>query len=289
MPKLKYVVAKVSYGERCGLVKDFLNTKYAILCADDEVYIPSALTQMKANMEKEPELQSVGGLTISIGKYGPITTGNFSYSKMRGYQNIENDPIKRLNHHFDSTAGYRNGAIYRLMRTDLMISTMNIFSQLTNISTPYIFEVTGEIFVNSQGRTIYTDDVYWVRNWINDPVGHRNWDRKLYFKDWATQREYHEQFSRWKRIMADAVGLSNSEFENSLINIIKMRTASENHEINSNLRRNLFLPENLKWLIRTCFMRGSLPNTLEATIKDLEHMGASIDRTGLNQALTALK
>lgn len=288
MPNVEYVVAKIPYGERCGLVERYLKTDYAILCSDDEVYIPSALANMKALLEQELELMSVGGLTVSVGKYGPITTGNFSYSKIRGYENKGEYPLSRIINHFDMKSGYRNGAIYRLMRKDLFISTMNLFSLLTNISTPYIYEVTGEIFVNSQGMTKYTEDVYWLRNWINDPVGHKNWDRKMYFKDWAAQNESREQFSTWKRTMQNAMALSDTDFENALSGIIQLRADSERHEMSNNLRRRLSIPAYIKWFIRLCFKPSSLPHSLDKTLDTLENSGAIVDRIAINQGLTAL-
>jgi hypothetical protein len=174
------------------------------------------------------------------------------------------------------------------MRKDLFISTMNLFSLLSNISTPYIYEVTGEIFVNSQGMTKYTENVYWMRNWINNPVGHKNWNRKLYFKDWAAQNENLEQFSNWKRTMQSAMDLSQPDFENALIGIIELRANSEMHEVNNNSRRRISIPTNIKWLVRLCFKPSSLPYSLDKTLDTLEKSGAIVDRIAINQGLAAL-
>lgn len=289
MPNLKYVISKVSYGERCGLVQSHLETPYAILCSDDEVYIPSALAKMRELLEDDPDLISVGGLTIAVGMYGPMTTGNFTYSKMHGYSNLGNSGSSRLKSHFDLESGYRNGAIYRLMRKELMNSTMKLFSQLSDFSTPYIFEVTGEIFVNSQGKTSYIDNVYWLRNWMNRPVGHTNWDRKLYFKDWVVEEAYQEQSSDWKNMIQTAIGIQGKEFENIIEKIIQVRGESETNEIKNNKRRKISIPENLKWLIRIALKPRSLPKSLELTLDEMETSGVVVDRKAISFGLSALK
>lgn len=289
MPNLRYVISNVSYGERCGLVHSYLKTPYAILCSDDEIYIPDALAKMRDLLEEEPNLISVGGLTIAVGEYGPITTGNFTYSKMYRYSNLEDSGLSRLKSHFDLESGYRNGAIYRLMRKELMNSTMNLFSKLSKISTPYIFEVTGEIFVNSQGKTSYIDNVYWLRNWLNRPVGHTSWDRKLYFKDWVVEEEYQEQFSGWKNMIQAAIGIHGAEFENIIEKIIQVRGESETKEITNNSRRKISIPENLKWLIRIALKPRSLPKSLEVTLDEMETSGVIVDRKAISLGLSALK
>jgi glycosyltransferase domain-containing protein len=288
LPNLNYVVAEVPYGDRCGLVEQHLKTNYAILCSDDEVYIPSALARMKAILDENPELESVGGLTVAVGNYGPITTGNFTYSRMRQYSNQETTPQGRLNYHFREGSGYKNGAIYRLMRKELMQETMNLFHQVSPFSTPYIFEVTGEIFVNSRGRSIYIDEVYWLRNWINEPVGHKNWDRKLYYKDWSTLEKYKQQYIQWISILENSCGVKRGEFEAILRKVNKLRVESELHEIEGNKRRRVALPEHTKWLIRSIFRPNTLPKSLRETLDDLEKFGISVDKSAIMRALPAL-
>ncbi len=288
MPNLKYVVAEVPYGDRCGLVAHHLETNYAILCSDDEIYVPSALASMKAILDEDSELESVGGLTVAVGNYGPITTGNFTYSRMRHYSNQETSPQNRLNYHFRESSGYKNGAIYRLMRKELMVKTMNLFFQVSSFSTPYIYEVTGEIFVNSQGKSIYIDEVYWLRNWINEPVGHNNWDRKLYYKDWSTLEKYDRQYLQWISIMESSCGVKGSEFEEIIRKINKLRAESEFHEIEGNKRRGVALPEQVKWLIRLIFRPNTLPKSLLDTLDNLEKSGVAVDKSAIVSALPAL-
>ncbi len=288
MPNLQYVVAEVPYGDRCGLVANHLKTNYAILCSDDEIYIPSALASMKAILEENLEVKSVGGLTVAVGNYGPITTGNFTYSRMRKYSNQETSPQNRLNFHFGESSGYKNGAIYRLMRKELMVKTMNLFSQVSSFSTPYIYEVTGEIFVNSQGKSTYIDEVYWLRNWKNEPVGHKHWDRKLYFKDWSTLEKYRQQYVRWVSIMERSSGIARSEFEVILGKVNKLRADSELNEIEGNKRRRIAVPEHVKWLIRFILRPSTLPKSLMDTLEKLEKSGVVVDKSAIVSALPAM-
>lgn len=288
MPNVRYVVAKLPYGERCGMVSEYLATEYAILSSDDEVYLPSALAEMKALLDNDRDLKSIGALTLAIGSYGPMTTGTFSYSKMLGYSNRAKTPLNRLNAHFSENGGYRNGAIYRLMRKELMNSMMNLFAQISECSTPYIYEVTGEIFINASGESQYVDTIYWLRNWINSPVGHQNWDRKLYFKDWISRELYKSQYLKWKIILQEATKISSGDFHFALSKIVQLRKQSEEYEEMKNIRRRWALPANIKWLIRKILNPKTLPTSIFTLMNDLEAIGIKVDQEGVIKGLNTL-
>jgi hypothetical protein len=144
-------------------------------------------------LEQHPEISSVGGATLGVGKYGSTLTANYTYKNMIDYSNLHNSFFERLESHSFGQPEYRTGAMYRLMRAEVMTLLLQTFSGLSKISTPYIFEVTGEIVVNGLGKSIYLNDLYWVRNWINHQVEHKDWNRKLYFQEWWGSEKYSEE------------------------------------------------------------------------------------------------
>ena len=285
---IEYHELQVSYGERCGNVFKYLKTEFAILSADDEIFLPSSISQMKKVLENDTDLTSIGGLTIAIGKYGPIETGTHSYASMKNYTNESKNNYERLQHHFNKTTGYRNGGIYRLMRSELMTKLMKIFSEVANFSTPYIYEITGEIFVNSYGPSKYLNNIYWIRNWINEPVSHGNWNRKLYFDNWVKDPKYFGEVNNWNHILRRSLNISEVEYMRLMEEIIELRRISEAKEILSLSRKPFPLSHNLKWLIRRLISPSTLPRSFEQTLGTMEASGAIFNELEITHAKSFL-
>ncbi len=283
--KLTYKIHRGSYGERCSIVPELLKTRFSILSADDELFLPSGLVAMKSALEKNESLTSVGGRTLAIGKYGPLITGANPYSNMNGYINSSDTSFGRIYNHYDAEFGNRIGGIYRLMDSKCMSQIMRVFGAVARIRTPYIFEVTGEILVNSLGDCTYLPNVYWLRNWINVPVRHRNWDRKLQFTSWVTAKEFANEVSEWKSTIGLEVGLSAKEIEIIVQRIIAVRTPAEE---NSPGRNNLFvryIPTGVKAKVRKYFSPSTLPSNLHLTLEKMLENGAKFDLHEIESAV----
>jgi glycosyltransferase domain-containing protein len=285
---ITYIVKKLNYGERCGEVSNYLTTEYAILSSDDELYLPSALLEMRELLKNHSSIVSVGGLTIAVGKYGPMNTAVPCYTNMRDYSNFGENSFERLSNHFNENCGYRNGAIYRLMRKGLMIDLMNTFSTLSLISTPYIYEVTGEIIINALGKSVYLPNIYWIRNWINQPVGHRTWDRKLYFSTWVSDRKYEREFNLWGQQLRNIVNLNQEEYSDIFRKILQLRKSSEEYERERLSRRSIPIPDFIKFLVRKLFAPNSLPPRIERTIYTMQAQGAKLNRIELLTAIESI-
>ena len=287
-PNIRYIVKQLNYGERCGEVPNYLLTDYAILSSDDELYIPSALEDMKRVLINDSSLVSVGGLTVAVSKYGPLHTAVPCYTNMSTYSNLEETNFERLLNHFSESQGYRNGAMYRLMRKELMTAVMKTFSMLYQIATPYIYEVTGEIVINALGKSVYIPNIYWVRNWINLPVGHRSWDRKLYFSTWVSDGQYKRDFIIWNQQIQHITNLDHDEYSRIITKILELRKSSEDYERQRLSRRSFPIPSDLKFLIRKMLAPESLPPSIESTLKSMEIAGAKFNRIELLAAIESI-
>jgi hypothetical protein len=285
---IEYVVDRASYGERCGHISRLLKTRFAILSSDDELYLPSALFALKTQLEENPNLSSVGGLTIAIGKYGPRKTSIPCYTSMKSYKNLGVSSFERLTIHFSEENGYRTGAIYRLMRKELMSDLMDTFSEIGVISTPYIYEVTGEIIVASYGQSSYISNIYWIRNWINEPVGHSKWNRKMYFSMWAKDPEFKVEILEWSQTLRQLLNLTDEEFSKTLESVMKLRVQSEVNEIKRMSRHTIPIPENLKYLIRKVLWPETIPPDVATSLLSMEEMGAMFDREEILNAVDVI-
>jgi glycosyltransferase domain-containing protein len=292
--KSQYFVSKTNYGTRCGLASQKLATKYGIICADDEIFLPSALAKMCETLDENQDIQSVGGQTIAIGKYGAISTATQTYINMLHYENRFESSQSRLEFHFNLQSDYKNGAMYRLMRTEILKSLLDIFSQISTISTPYIYEVTGEIFVTAIGKSLYVKDIFWIRNWLNKPVVHAHWNRKLYFHEWVESAEYELEVKAWMSSITKALGKieSDSDLVSILPLILIKRKKIEIHEKSKKSMRFIALDDNIKYWIKNFLPYATLPKEAMESINSIPTTGVLINmqefQTALNTLVTEL-
>ncbi len=286
----RYLLSKTSFGERCGLAAEKINTKYGIICSDDEVFLPSALLKMCRTLDEKKEIESVGGQTIAIDKYGPILTATPVYSSMFDYSNNSNSAISRLAFHFDNEKDYKNGAMYRLMRVSTLKSLLNIFSEMTTISTPYIYEVTGEILVTALGKSLYIEDIFWIRNWISAPIEHTGWNRRLYFYEWFEGADYQFEVASWvlsieKCLLDLKIDLG---FKKLLPFILAKRKKIEKSEQSKKSPHLSFVDDRIKYWIKRFLPLFSPPNSVEETIKNLRESKVLINEEEFDAALKSL-
>lgn len=256
---VEYVVLELPYGKRCAEVKNYLRTKYAILSSDDEVFLPSALREMRDLISASRGNLTVGGTVLAIGKYGREMTATLCYRNLWNYSNDSSSSEIRIRKHFDRESKWRSGAIYRLMTKELMLELMQLFSEVSDFQTPYIYEVSGEILINAKCKVTYVKNVYWIRNWMNEQINHKNWDRSRYFHAWYRDPAMKNQVTKWSTIMGQKLNISNEEFEEWMIDIEFLRMESEKNEISKLERREIHLPSHLKYLIRSIFVPRTLP------------------------------
>jgi len=288
--KSQYFVSKTNYGTRCGLASQKLATKYGIICADDEIFLPSALAKMCETLDQNKDIQSVGGQTIAIGKYGPISTATQAYINMFHYENQFESSQSRLEFHFNLQSDYKNGAMYRLMRTEILKSLLDIFSQISTISTPYIYEVTSEIFVTAIGKSLYVKDIFWVRNWLNKPVVHAQWNRKLYFHEWIESAEYELEVKAWMSSITKSLAKTKSDSDLvSLLPLILMkRKKIEIHEKSKKSTRFSALDDNIKYWIKKFLPYATLPEEAMESINNIPATGVLINKQEFQTALNTL-
>jgi hypothetical protein len=285
---VEYIQSNTSYGNRCALAAQFISTKYAILVSDDDFYLSSGLFALSEVLEARMDLVSVGGQTISVGRYGKLLTGTSAYPHTRNYKNLEDSASGRLAKHFNIEVGYINGSMYRLFRSNYFIDLLNKLGSLTSIRTPYIFEVSSEILANAAGKSEYLNCVIWIRNWINPPVNHSEWKRNIYFFEWATYPEYSDEFYAWRELIRNCLDFEPETFDDLLRRTIEVRQLSEKNEINSLKKRKLPIPENVKYFIRKIFRPDSVPNSVDEEVQKMIHAGVTVNTKEVEKALKFL-
>jgi hypothetical protein len=207
---------------------------------------------------------------------------------MQDYENSNKNQISRLEDHFETSLPWRGGGIYRLMRKGTFTQMLELFSRSASFSTPYIYEVSGEILVNAAGYSKYVNSVYWIRNWVNPAIEHSSWDRKKYFSDWYVDENYKNEVSEWKETMRDYLSISCEEFEKMLGNIRILRASTEAREVQRNNRIRVKLPISLKYVLRSMIAPHTLPPRKSATLAKLKHQRVNINDAELTAAIKAI-
>jgi hypothetical protein len=198
----EYIVHKGTLAERCEIASRNLKFNFFIIASDDERYLPTALFKMVEELEKSPELTSVGGQAIGVMKHGLRYGTNLAYRSQIQYQNTATDFQDRFYFHYESGRNY-SGAMYRVFRREEFKKFLLLISKFSDISTPYIFEVTAELFWTLIGPAKYVDEVFWVRNWVVPPIQTGDWDRKQYFYEWSQSPTHKKEFESWKLMVAE--------------------------------------------------------------------------------------
>lgn len=187
----------LNFSQRSRLAIESLSGDFAMLLADDDRVVPSGVNSALSLLNRDIDLQSVGGKVVGSYKYGNRITGSFAYVNMHSYKNISEDIFQRIKTHFSTPGFTPQGSLYKIYRTESFKRVLRLIAEFEKITTPYIYELIGELTCVSLGNTTSIDEVYWIRNWENDLSQYPDWDRGSNLFDWwfsDTNYEHVQQF-----------------------------------------------------------------------------------------------
>jgi hypothetical protein len=267
----------LNFSQRALIASELIENKYSIICSDDERYTPSALEAMIKELDSKSEILSVGGHAIAVGTYGPLVYGNFVYSQMLHYENLESNNLNRLEKHFGiQEFMWPIGAMYRIIRSESMKKLLTIFYHCQGISTPYIYEVTSEIVLTALGKSRYLDFIFWIRNWQTPAINQADWNRKLLFSEWWEDNLTQEIFPTQ----------SSEEVEKIFELIVRLRKTTEKLPIaNSNFS---FKNNYIKYCFRRIFTPKLLPKKVEEILLNTSRLGVESDLDEVEFALESV-
>jgi len=280
--------AGLNLAERSLIASENISTKYSIICPDDERFLPEALISMIKLLENENELNSVGANVIAISKYGPIITATSVYSQMRNYINVGNNLNNRIEtHFFPENSEWKIASMYRVIRSSTMRNLLRLFSRLNKISTPYIFEITSEIFLAIDGKVKYLDVIYWIRNWENSAINKPDWDRKFGFSIWWTEDRFRSEKNTWvDSILNEFTDQLDKQELVDLINTIAFKR--RNIEIYNENKKPFFSNKYLKYAIKRLIFAKSTPPKINQVLERIKNQGIDYNLTEINFAVNSI-
>jgi hypothetical protein len=217
-----------------------------------------------------------------------LITGTHCYQNMEGYSNLQSTKWERLEEHFDTKVAWRGGAMYRILSKDLFSRMMKLFDEISEFSTPYIFEVSAEMLINSSGTTRYLEDVYWIRNWIIEPVGNKNWDRKVYFDSWVNDPKTITEVVKWKKTLSKFIEINQFEQEKILQKVITLRRRVESREVERKSTILFPIPSGLKYGLRKVIKSKAMPKNFYETLEEMKNKGIKFQIQEIEEAVSVI-
>ena len=121
-PQIKYHHIKIlSEVDRIKKILPLIKTKYVILSSDDDLLLPDALSNCIKEIEKDNDIISCSGQTLSFYKFEKEKKFYLTDSNLNNFKNMSNNAVERVNKHMSD---YVPSVIYSVMPTDIF---QNIF------------------------------------------------------------------------------------------------------------------------------------------------------------------
>lgn len=208
----------MKYGERASIARSYIASNFCVISSDDDGIINSALLEMENWLICNPVYCSVGGISIGAFPYGGRISASVAYNEMKEYSLDGDDLNERLRNHLLFGSGNKppRAGLYRLFRRDTMDKLLELFGELSDISTPYVYEVSAEIVSAWAGPTKYIDQLYWIRNWHAEEISKRDWNRHISFYEWWNNQKYSSEKKKFLKVLVDKLSL-DQDFVDELV------------------------------------------------------------------------
>jgi hypothetical protein len=207
---------------------------------------------------------------------------------MRNYKNLSDNKNNRIEtHFFPENSEWKIASMYRVIRSSTMSRLLELFSQLTKVSTPYIFEITSEIFLTLDGKVKYLDVIYWIRNWENPAINKPDWDRKLGFSFWWTDDSFRSEKNSWiNSILNEFKPQLEKEELVDLINTIAVKR--KNIEIYSEITKPFPINKYFKYAFKCLIFAKSTPLKINQVLERIKDQGIDYNLSEVNFAVNSM-
>jgi glycosyltransferase domain-containing protein len=285
----KYILSKTDFAARSSQASLLIDTKYTIIGADDEVYLPSALFEMKDFLDNHEDYVAVGGNAIAVWRYGNYIAGSWAYKRTFGYHNNESSPYNRIRKHTgNGVAPLTSFFTCNLTRSKFAQTCLRTYGQAPVLATDALSVLT----ICGGGKSKYLNTLYWIRNWNQSPRSHKGWDRAVYLHDWWRDPINHHARTKFETTLNQIYsefGESDS-FKESWALILKSGEALESRVSNFKIMTRR-LSENalmvkLKFLLKTVFSPAKLPLSSREELNSMRVAGVDFDE---GEALKAIE
>lgn len=197
-PNIFYVNSNAHIIDRLEIALTYIFTPYTVICNDDEIFLINPLVKFIGYLDREKDIEAVGGQVLAYNWAGSQLLANRIYPFLEDFTNIDLIPMNRIKKTFDIknvmdlTLVYRSGQF-----RDIVNCTKN-FSKFT---TPVMYETMFALFSSYYCRTTRMKDIYWMRNWFTPFQNFDVWDRGLTWGEWCNHQRFNVERTEWRKLM----------------------------------------------------------------------------------------
>jgi len=215
-----YIHTQENFNVRSAIAATLIRTKYAIVAADDEIYLPSALKNMSRFLDENSEYSSVGGAVLAVWRYGPTIAANWAYQSTYNYHNTEASAHSRVAYHTGN--GIKPTTSFftcNLTRSENLVNCLKLYAEAPVLATDAISVLS----ICAAGKSYYTSDLYWIRNWNEFPKSHKGWDRSVYLHDWWNKKKGSQEWEAFHSALSNFYKktYNSDDFESSWAMILE--------------------------------------------------------------------
>jgi glycosyltransferase domain-containing protein len=292
---LRYIHKSTSLYDRLLSSIKYIDTEFMILCADDEFYLPSALSSCVQFLVKEPSFSSCGGPAIGFGFSKNRLYGLKAYPKLNGFCLDDRYAIERATKHFTN---YVPAHFYSVMRFfNWKKISLYVFQKRYLFGAAHELQV--EFLSTICGKSKIIPQLMWMRN---KEVSSITQDIiKLDISKWWQEKKYENErldfLKRMKRACNEL--LSNNETklnEDTISKIFQtcIKTRSKNVSFVGKIKK--LISDDIKrlriikfiLLIKNKFIISN-HKSLKYEISLLESQGIRVNHKDLNKIISIIK
>lgn len=172
-----------SIEKRLRFVIKEIQTEYAVLLSEDEIYIHSAIKNCIAFLDTNPDYAVCKGVALGFNYSLNQVTGFPVYKSLQGYKIEDEKPEDRLNAHMSN---YAMAVLWGITRTVVFKKTLNAMAQ-----GPFLSAAAGEMQCSIigawSGKIKVINELMWLRSSENKNIW---WSfGNLQFHDWYRNSE----------------------------------------------------------------------------------------------------
>jgi hypothetical protein len=256
------------------------------MISDDELLIPSALIKMRDELENNSALSCVGGVTLSIWKYGFRTCGYWAYESTFSLNLDDEKLTNRYKKLFDTKEAIPKLSFmwYNLFKSEVLKDILRV----TGTITAQVSEFSSLIIAPASGKIKYLNEIYWIRNWNHPPVSTPQVNRledilSVFNSDQMNMIKLQETFMRYG---------NESEFQTAFQLVSNIIEFDYHKLLARNQKANKYaelIPNKLSryliFFIKWFFQRKSVPDDFETVLNRMSEKGVKFTYSEIESAV----
>ena len=227
-----------SITERVALARSMLDTKYAALIGDDDIFVHSGIREIIRFLDCHQDYVACSGRAIGFGydDKNRVVVGNEVYPDFVGYEVASPSPSERIKWHMEN---YCPSLVYSIMRSEVWARAFD-FGIIRDINFFAIEELFVESVVSCLGKSLVLPNLAWMRSRENVPVRKvtKSIDATIRFDSWWCDPDFAQEKKFFIETASRECGMPSEHFYNAFdgyYNFCKNRTRGRRRPLSGDM------------------------------------------------------